>query len=109
MDLLMHYDWPGNVRELQHMLQRAVILSEGEPIRPKHLALQTTGTTVDSSLELDAGFVTIDELERRYIQKALRHTDGVIYGKKGAACLLGMHPNTLRSRIIKLGIKKGRN
>jgi len=113
---LLSYSWPGNIRELQNVIERALILSNG-PI----LDLETELTTVSSSpvpseqpLEvppvlLDADqspMKTLNEVEREHILAVLQQTHGVIDGSNGAAKTLGMHPNTLRHRMEKLGIKR---
>jgi formate hydrogenlyase transcriptional activator len=49
--------------------------------------------------------MSLDDMERQYIQEVLRHTGGRIPGKGGAAEILGFPPSTLRSRIVKLGLK----
>ena len=113
---LLSYSWPGNIRELQNVIERALILSTG-PI----LDLETELTTVSSSpvpseqpLEvppvlLDADqspMKTLNEVEREHILAVLQQTHGVIDGSNGAAKTLGMHPNTLRHRMEKLGIKR---
>ena len=106
MNILMSYDWPGNVRELQHTLQQAVILSEGQAILPEHLSLRIAETNDGFDEPAGVSFLTIRELECRHIRRVLQHTKGVIYGNGGAASILGLHPNTLRSRMAKLKIKK---
>ena len=102
---LLSYDWPGNVRELEHIMERAVILVDGSRILPEHTSLSASGAG-GGNVHEDA-ILPIDEYERRYFARVLKHTAGVIQGKHGAAVLLGMHPNTLRSRLAKLGVKVG--
>ena len=97
---LAAYRWPGNIRELENVLERAVILASG-PILDLEIdverppALAATEGTHPSSLE---------EVERRHILDVLGQTNWVIEGPRGAAGILGLHPNTLRSRMKKLGI-----
>ena len=99
---LTAYHWPGNVRELENVVERAVITSAGNRLTlPGDFA---KGTIKNGTLPLN-GFVTLDEMERRYIQQVLQRTNGQIAGQGGAAEILGMHPNTLRSRMAKLGLK----
>jgi formate hydrogenlyase transcriptional activator len=115
---LMRYSWPGNVRELQNVIERALILSQGPileldpdlasvsapevlPEAPSEAAAETRpGGTSLSMLP------TLEEVERAHISAVLRQTRGVIEGANGAAKTLGMHPNTLRHRMEKLGIKR---
>jgi formate hydrogenlyase transcriptional activator len=100
MRQLLDYPWPGNVRELENILERAVIL--------------TTGTTLASILDLvpvsktapAAQQPTLDCVEREYIVTILQQTAGVVDGPRGAARILGLHPNTLRNRMKKLGISR---
>ncbi|MFA6108920.1 MAG: sigma 54-interacting transcriptional regulator [Candidatus Latescibacterota bacterium] len=101
---LGEYDWPGNVRELEHTLQRAVIVTGEGAIRAEHLNL---GQQVNSDAASDerGGILPLEEYERRYLRRVLEHTKGVIHGERGAACLLGVKPTTLRSRLQKLGLK----
>ncbi len=100
MQRLMDYAWPGNVRELKHIIERAVILSEGGVLRipqlAAHPAIETGG----------AGFLSLKEMEREHIIAALGMCGWRVSGKGGAAELLGLKPTTLYSKIRKLGIRK---
>ena len=114
MDRLARYPWPGNIRELQNVIERAVVLARGpaleldrdllpSPLRPD----ATSGTDPRKAEPTPAGLVaTLEETERAHIVAALERAEGVIEGTRGAAKLLGIHPNTLRSRMEKLGIKR---
>ena len=98
-DSLQSYHWPGNVRELENIIERAVILSHNSLLEIEDLPdlRQSAGTpTAVNSLE---------EVERTHILRILQETGGIIDGPRGAATLLEIHPNTLRSRLQKLGIK----
>ncbi|PPK70749.1 PAS domain S-box-containing protein [Methylobacter tundripaludum] len=101
LDYLRQYLWPGNVRELQNVIERAVILSQGSlleiaPLQPTH-----------AHPEAAIGKLrTLDAVEREYITRTLEATGWQISGAKGAAAVLGMNPNTLRSRMLKLGISR---
>jgi formate hydrogenlyase transcriptional activator len=116
MELLMRYPWPGNIRELQNVIERGVALSRGEvlqlgpdllPIeRPMVEALEPAAFQQAPDSAADFGLVTLDEVEKRHILTVLLKTDGVIDGPKGAAKVLDLHPNTLRSRMKKLGITR---
>ncbi|MBI2504210.1 MAG: sigma 54-interacting transcriptional regulator [Candidatus Latescibacteria bacterium] len=106
VEVLRAYDWPGNIRELEHTLQRAVILAKDGFIRPRHIALEPAFEVETIPEEL--AILPLEEYERRYLRKVLEHTGGMIYGSRGAAALLGLHPNTLRSRMQKLGVRKPR-
>src|SRR5438445_564658 len=114
MDRLVHYPWPGNIRELQNVIERAVVLSRGpaleldrdllpSPSRPD----ATSRTDPRKAEPTPAGLAaTLKETERAHIVAALEGSEGVIEGARGAAKFLGIHPNTLRSRMEKLGIKR---
>jgi len=99
LDALQAYYWPGNVRELENMMERAVILSHGSVIEMVDLPDLRSATGIPSPAN------TLEEVERAHILRILRQTAAVIDGPKGAAALLGLHSNTLRSRLQKLGIK----
>jgi len=99
---MLRYDWPGNVRELEHMIERSILLSKGNVI--KHIDLSLLDRRLDSSRTKD--LKTLDENEREHILCALNKTKGKIFGKEGAAELLGIHYSTLNSRMKKLGIQK---
>ena len=96
----MDYAWPGNVRELKHIIERAVILSEGDILRIPDLAGQ--GVMEDQA----EGILPLREMEREHIIKALRRCNWLVSGTGGAAELLGLKPTTLYSKIRKLGISK---
>jgi formate hydrogenlyase transcriptional activator len=125
MERLTSYPWPGNVRELQNVIERAVVLCEGPILELDQDLIPVTGAAGQAG-EPGAGnvgpgvprgragqamsdsapsdLVTLEEVERRHIVAALERTGGVIHGPRGAARILDLHPNTLRSRIEKLGI-----
>jgi formate hydrogenlyase transcriptional activator len=98
---LMEYNWPGNVRELQNVIERAVILSHSFTITVDEVFLPTQTLSSPHEQSLNLG-----ELERAHILKVLEQTQWRIYGNGGAAELLGLNPETLRSRIRKLGIRR---
>jgi transcriptional regulator with GAF, ATPase, and Fis domain len=102
MERLLSYPWPGNVRELENVLERAVILSNSPTleIEPEMLALPSHGLVADDKAS------TLEQVEREHIASVLNQTDGVINGERGAAKVLGLHPNTLRSRMKKLNIAR---
>jgi transcriptional regulator with GAF, ATPase, and Fis domain len=104
MQRMTSYLWPGNVRELQNVIERAAILAQG-PVVEVDDALFTTavGGPAHETTEVD----TLDAAQRAHILKVLAMTGGVVEGTKGAAAILGLHANTLRSRMKKLGIVTG--
>jgi formate hydrogenlyase transcriptional activator len=107
LDLFQAYDWPGNVRELQNVIERAVILSDGEAFAVDDTWLTPVAAphSVATRRPLAANLV---EHEREAIEHALREAEGVIGGPAGAAAKLGIPRQTLESKIKKLGIKRHR-
>jgi transcriptional regulator with GAF, ATPase, and Fis domain len=105
MEKLMNYAWPGNVRELEHVIERAVLLANGEILKVNlPLSEEEISGNPSDKHETPEKLVTLDEMERSYIQEVLRHTDGLIAGKGGAAEILDLPASTLRSRMKKLGL-----
>ena len=96
MQALMHYDWPGNVRELENVIERALIRSTGETLQLDYQLENARQTTTTDT--------TLDAVQRQYIEKVLRECGGRINGAGNAAVRLGLHPNTLRFRMKKLGV-----
>jgi formate hydrogenlyase transcriptional activator len=107
MDRLVRYAWPGNVRELQSVIERAVVLSATSVLRLGPDLLPVEGVSTAESEQPapgDEALLTLEEVERRHIHAVLAHTNGVVEGPEGAARILALHPNTLRSRMKKLGL-----
>jgi transcriptional regulator with GAF, ATPase, and Fis domain len=121
MHRLNTYGWPGNIRELENVLERAIILSNGpileidaevfaspartaapSPAQTLSHAAPTAPTGDDPGRQLES----LESSERNHILAALKRTQGVIDGPRGAAKILALHPNTLRSRMKKLGITR---
>ncbi|WP_133718333.1 sigma 54-interacting transcriptional regulator [Methylocaldum gracile] len=100
LSALCAYPWPGNIRELQHVIERAVILSEGGELAPIDCIQRPAAET------RNGGFATLEEVERAHILKVLEATSWRISGEKGAAVILGMPSTTLRSRMERLGITR---
>jgi formate hydrogenlyase transcriptional activator len=122
MDNLVNYPWPGNIRELQNVIERAIILSVGPTLRLDRDLMPVAATAQDieapetevpedrqADLKSQKPLLTLDEVERNHILAALQYAGGVVDGPKGAARILNLHPNTLRHRMDKLGIKGSRN
>jgi formate hydrogenlyase transcriptional activator len=118
MARLMSYPWPGNVRELQNVMERAVVLSAGPtlrldkdlvPVAPSGGSLgpgDIPAEEAQPAAPSPSGLPTLEEVERSHILAALQQAGGVVDGPKGAARILNIHPNTLRHRMGKLGIKR---
>ena len=112
--LLCSYDWPGNIRELSSVIERAAILGNGQRLDvakalgvaaapASALRPMRTSAPLGRPAEAEA-FTTLDEQARSHIEAALRKCLGRVDGPFGAARLLGLNPQTLRSRMRKLGI-----
>jgi PAS domain S-box-containing protein len=109
MRRLQAYHWPGNVRELQNVIERAVLTSSGGVLRlAEPLRDDSIGSANTSGVELEVVGSTLEEVERHHIVKTLEATGGQVSGAGGAAETLGLHANTLRYRMKKLGIKVSR-
>lgn len=100
LSALEAYDWPGNVRELENVVERAMILSTGDA-----LVLPEGFSQVQESTPPDAATRSLAEVEAEHIRLVLAHSNGVVGGPNGAAKILDLNPNTLRSRMTKLGIR----
>jgi formate hydrogenlyase transcriptional activator len=101
MEVLCLHDWPGNIRELQNFIHRAVLLTEGQMLRPplSELTRLKPTTTHDPAR-------TLAEVERIYITETLQKTNWVVGGRDGAAAKLGIPRTTLIARMSKLGIAR---
>jgi formate hydrogenlyase transcriptional activator len=109
LDLFRDYDWPGNIRELQNVVERAVILSEGETFSVDETWLKRESPRESARLNLpDRGLRRDTESEKVLIEKALAETRGRVGGPGGAAAKLGIPRQTLESKIRSLGIDKHR-
>jgi transcriptional regulator with GAF, ATPase, and Fis domain len=97
---LQQYRWPGNIREFQHVIERAVILTEG----PELAMVDWLDTP--SQLTEGAQLPTLEQLEHDHIVRALEHVNWKVSGDKGAAAILGLKPTTLEARMKKLGIQR---
>jgi formate hydrogenlyase transcriptional activator len=100
MSELTAYPWPGNIRELQNFIERSVILSSGNVLRPPVLTLEPPAATEC------LGAVTLEEAERDHILKTLEQTRWVVAGPNGAAARLGIKRATLYFRMQRLGISR---
>jgi formate hydrogenlyase transcriptional activator len=116
MDHLLNYPWPGNIRELQNVIERAVIVSSEPILRLDRDLIPVTGAKASENQapgaeglpiapETAGELPTLIEVERNHILAALHKSAGKIEGANGAAKILDLHPNTLRHRIQKLGIR----
>ncbi len=115
MDALVAYDWPGNVRELENVLERALILSPGKALRlddplraagraaSPAAAAPAVGSSPGAGPASDHSF---DAMAREHVRAVLERCGWRINGPGGAAEVLAVHPNTLRSRMKRLGLAR---
>jgi formate hydrogenlyase transcriptional activator len=97
LEALQRYQWPGNVRELENVVERAMIRSTDGVLRiDEQLVTPRAGSPPDDG--------SLRSVERAHIEDVLRRCRGRINGNGNAAERLGLHPNTLRFRLKKLGI-----
>ena len=106
MQSLSAYDWPGNVRELENVIERALILSTGSTLRVEALA----GGQAPAAAQAGSAFSLrpLDDVERDHIRGVLERCGWRVNGVGNAADVLGLHPNTLRFRMKRLGITRPR-
>ena len=97
MQSLQNYPWPGNVRELQHAVESALITARGKKLNFELPQIEDT---------VLKDFKSLEEMERDYILQVLKARNWKIGGPNSASSSLGVHVNTLRGRMKKLGIKK---
>jgi formate hydrogenlyase transcriptional activator len=111
MDALRAYDWPGNVRELENVLERALILSPGRTLRlddPLRAPGRAAGPVAAASSPGagPAADRSFDAMAREHVRSVLERCAWRINGPGGAAEVLAVHPNTLRSRMKRLGLAR---
>jgi formate hydrogenlyase transcriptional activator len=99
MEVLRRYDWPGNIRELQNVVERAVIMTTGRVLNPRttELMMHDMGS---------APIKTLVDAERAHITAALRETNWLVGGPRGAAAQLGLARTTLIAMMQRLGISR---
>ena len=109
LDLFQAYDWPGNIRELQNVVERAVILSDGETFSVDEKWLKHESSQESRRGSIPEGALSRDrKRERAFIEAALADSEGLVSGPSGAATRLGIPRQTLESKIRSLGIDKHR-
>jgi DNA-binding NtrC family response regulator len=110
---LARYDWPGNVRELQNAIERGAILAHKGRLRIDLPEPMTAPRPNGNGTVAEARPTVLTDDERRArdrdnILSALAACGGKVFGRSGAAELLGVKPTTLASRIKSLGIQASR-
>ena len=105
LEELKEYDWPGNIRELEHLIERNVLLAKTNEIEKFDLPKKILATVEQNSGKMKS----MEEMEKEHIMNALFLCEGKVSGAGGAAELLKMQPQTLFSKMKKLGIKQGYN
>ena len=100
MSALQRYQWPGNIRELEHVIERAVILSEGSELESIEWLSQSNDKARSGTIQ------TLEQMERQHIVDVLEQTNWRVSGEKGAAKILDVNPTTLEARMKKLGITR---
>jgi PAS domain S-box-containing protein len=113
LDLFQAYDWPGNIRELQNVVERAVILCDGETFTVDETWLQRKSNQLSVQHVSRAGVLAEDkkefaDRERIAVEAALAECQGQVSGPRGAAVKLGIPRQTLEWKIASLGIEKRR-
>jgi DNA-binding NtrC family response regulator len=103
LELCLSYHWPGNIRELQNIVERSVILCNGDTfsVEQAWLSSQAVGRPESGALTS-----TLQSYEKEIIEKALADSNGRVAGPNGAAAKLGVPRTTLDARIKQLNIKR---
>ncbi len=109
----MEYSWPGNVRELENMVERALIHFRGKSNREYIVFTPFINEMLKSDTEEEQAVydlpLQLDKMTQVHIIRVLEQTKGKVHGPGGAAELLGINANTLRSKMQKLNIPFGKN
>ena len=102
--VILNYPWPGNARELRNIIERIMALSAADEILPSHLPLEirdykaSQGSPILDELTFEGPFPTLEEIERKYIEKILAATGN---NKTQTAKILGIHPTSLFRKLKK--------
>jgi formate hydrogenlyase transcriptional activator len=109
MRLLVDYSWPGNIRELQNVIERGIVLSKASVLQLGADLLPIEGS--DRGIEAEAMPErefrdSLEEVQREHILRVLEKTGWLVSGPNGAGGILNIHPNTLRSLMQRLGIRR---
>jgi two-component system, NtrC family, response regulator AtoC len=99
--VLQRYGWPGNVRELRNVVERAMLLSDGDRLDARDFVALHTSSASAGDFELPASGVDLEQLERSLVIQALKRSGG---NQTRAAALLGLNRDQIRYRIEKFGL-----
>jgi two-component system, NtrC family, response regulator AtoC len=99
--LLRTYGWPGNVREMRNVVERAMLLAEGQQLQVQDFGVLNAAATSGDAFDLPAAGVDLEALERSLVAQALRRVGG---NQTKAAALLGLNRDQIRYRIEKFGL-----
>ena len=106
LDLLTRYDWPGNIRELENIIERMVILQDGESLGVEDLPMKIRKTwSGDQDLTLDSPILSLEEVEKRHLLRVLNETG---WQKRKASQVLGINASTLYRKLQRYGIGPNR-
>ena len=103
LSVLCSYHWPGNARELENVIEMAVILADGAPIRPPDLPVKISQAP-PIEFALPSEQMTLDALEKRYIEQVYRQTG---FHKSNTSSILGISRKTLDRKLKQYAIDKG--
>jgi DNA-binding NtrC family response regulator len=104
LTLLISYEWPGNVRELRNVLERAVLLTEGDTLQLQALPQEMRTGHAHERLPVVFGpeGIDLEQLERSLLDEALRRAEG---NRSAAGKLLGLSRHQIRNRLKKFGVE----
>jgi len=105
-EAMQNYSWPGNIRELEHVMERSLIMTNGNIMERVLLPGITIDTKKMAAPIAPIEFKNYKDFERDYLASVLEKCNGRLSGKNGAAAVLGLPVSTLNSKLIKLGLKK---
>jgi len=101
-DALMAHDWPGNVRELRNVIDRAMIVEQGERLEPSSISIEPDGAPGTGEERRDRGDFSLEAAEREFILRALKETG---WQRTRAAALLGITRATLHAKLKRYDIR----
>jgi len=104
LEILHQYSWPGNIRELQNVIERALILAEGDVIQPRDLPNNMNADQGAPLYQLEKGFPSLRDLELKYIQNLLKRFSG---HRRQIATTLGISERSLYRKLREYGLDQG--